>query len=66
MRPQPGNVMIQVMTISLTTPKLMAESRFTAPTPMMAVVLVWVVLTGIPNREKPSRQAAPAISAEKP
>ena len=50
MRPQPGKVKIQVSSISFTTPKLMAEIRFTAPTPMMALVFVWVVDTGIPNR----------------
>ena len=27
----------------------MADMRFTAPTPMMAVVFTWVVLTGIPR-----------------
>ena len=66
MIPQPGNVMTQVITMSLTTLKLMADRRFTAPTPMMAVVFVCVVLTGIPKMENPRRQAAPAISAEKP
>lgn len=50
MRPQPGKVKIQVSTISFTTPKLMAEIRFTAPTPMMALVFVWVVDTGIPEQ----------------
>lgn len=49
-RPQPGNVKIQVSIMSFTTPKLMAETRFTAPTPMMALVLVWVVDTGMPRR----------------
>ena len=62
--PQPGNVKIQVSIISFTTPKLMADKRFTAPTPMMALVLVWVVETGIPNRLDASRQRAPATSAE--
>ena len=66
MMPQPGNVMTQVITMSLTTLKLMADRRFTAPTPIMAVVFVCVVLTGIPKMENPRRQAAPAISAEKP
>ena len=44
--PQPGKVNTQVSTMSFTTPKLMAERRFTAPTPIMAVVLVCV------NKEK--------------
>ena len=48
--PQPGKVNTQVSTMSFTTPKLMAERRFTAPTPIMAVVLVCVVETGMPNR----------------
>src|SRR5699024_496057 len=64
--PQPGNVKIQVSIISFTTPKLMAESRLTAPTPMIALVLVWVVDTGIPVTLASSRQKAPARSAENP
>ena len=59
MRPHPGKVKIQVSIISLTTLKLMADSRLTAPTPMMALVLVWVVDTGMPNRLEYSRQSAP-------
>ena len=35
--PQPGNVKIQVSIISFTTPKLIAETLFTAPTPMIAL-----------------------------
>ena len=56
MRPQPGKVKTQVSIMSLTTPKLMALSRFTQPTPMMALVFVWVVDTGIPKRLDSSRQ----------
>ena len=37
--------------ISFTVPQLTEESRLEAPTPMMAVVFVWVVLTGTPVRE---------------
>ena len=66
MSPHPGKVNTQVSIMSFTTPKLMAESRFTAPTPMMALVLVWVVDTGIPNRLESSRQAAAARSAANP
>ena len=33
---------------------------------MMALVLVWVVETGMPNRLEYSRQMAPATSAQKP
>ena len=65
-RPQPGKVRSQVMPISLTTLKLMAERRLTAPTPMMAVVLACVVDTGIPNSELKSRDTEAARSAEKP
>ena len=65
-RPQPGKVKIQVNTMSLTTPKLMADKRLTAPTPIIAVVLVWVVDTGMPNRLEYKRQKEAARSAEKP
>ena len=44
----------------------MADRRLTAPTPMMALVLVWVVDTGMPSRLEYSRQSAPARSAQKP
>ena len=64
--PQPGKVNTQVSTISLTMPKLMADRRFTAPTPIMALVLVWVVDTGMPNRLDNSKHRAAAKSAEKP
>ena len=57
-RPQPGNVNTHVSTMSRTTPKLMALMRLTAPTPMMALVLVCVVETGIPNTLESSRQNA--------
>ena len=48
MIPQPGKVRIQAVTISPTIPQLTDDKRFAAPTPIMAVVLVCVVLTGIP------------------
>ena len=56
----------QVSIMSRTTTKLMAERRRTAPTPMMALVLVCVVETGMPVTEESSRQPAAARSAEKP
>ena len=65
-RPHPGKVKIQVSIISFTTPKLMAEILFTAPTPMIALVLVWVVDTGIPKRLESRRQKAADKSAENP
>ena len=64
--PQPGNVNIHAMVISLTIFQLTADSLFDAPTPMIAVVFVCVVLTGIPVREESSRQPAAPRSAEKP
>jgi hypothetical protein len=40
-------VSIQATSNFWVTPHLTAESRFTEPTPMIAPVMVWVVLTGI-------------------
>ena len=48
------------------TPHFTAESRFVAPTPMMAPVIVWVVETGMPPRVAPTSVSAPAVSAQKP
>ena len=64
--PHPGKVRTQVSTISLTTPKLIAETRLTAPTPMMEVVLACVVETGRLSREQISSEVEAARSAEKP
>ena len=64
--PHPGKVSTQVSTISFTTEKLMADILFTAPTPIIAVVLAWVVDTGMPKVELKNRQRDAAISAEKP
>ena len=33
------------------TPQRTADRRRLAPTPMIAVLMVWVVLSGIPQRE---------------
>ena len=57
MSPQAGKVKNQVNIMSLTTPKLMAERRLTAPTPMMAQVLMCVEDTGMPVRVASSRFA---------
>ena len=46
-KPQPGKVSTHARVISPTIFQLTAEIRLEAPTPMMAVVLVWVVLTGM-------------------
>ena len=44
-------------TISRTTPQFTLESLLAAPTPMMAVVFVCVVETGMPVSEESRRQA---------
>ena len=64
--PHPGKVSTQVSTISLTTPKLMADTRLTAPTPIIDVVFAWVVETGSPNTEQKTSESEEAMSAEKP
>ena len=66
MRPQPGKVNIHVSIMSLTTPKFIAERRMTAPTPIIALVFVCVVDTGMPKMLERSRHEAAARSAEKP
>ena len=66
MSPHPGNVSIHVNAMSFTTPQLTLDSLRAAPTPMMAVVFVWVVDTGMPVSDERSRHPAPAISAAKP
>ena len=48
--PQTGNVRTQARTISRTTLKFTAVRLFAAPAPMMALVFVWVVDTGMPKR----------------
>ena len=63
MTPQPGNVSTQASTISRTTLRLIADALFSAPTPMMAVVFTWVVLTGIPHTVESRIQSAADRSA---
>ena len=65
-KPQPGNVNIQVSIISLTTEKLIALSRLDAPTPIIALVFVCVVDTGMPNTDEKRRHSEAAASALKP
>jgi hypothetical protein len=65
-RAEAGIVTIQAHTIRLATPQRTAEKRWTAPTPTMAPVMVWVVETGIPAKAVPNKVMAPALSAQKP
>jgi len=66
MKLQPGKVSIQVNIISLTTDQLTDDNRLAAPTPIIAVVFVCVVLTGNPNKLDMRRQREAETSAEKP
>ena len=61
-----GIVRIQAQTIRPATPHFTAESRFVAPTPTMAPVIVCVVETGIPESVAPTSVIAPEVSAQKP
>ena len=49
MAPEMGRVRTQATTIFPTTLHLTALNRFVEPTPMMAVVMVWVVEMGMPK-----------------
>jgi len=61
-----GIVNIHAQTIVPATPQRTAVMRFVVPTPTMAPVMVWVVLTGIPAKEAPMMVMAAAVSAQKP
>src|SRR4051812_17940512 len=61
-----GMVSIQAMTMRRATPQRTADNRLVAPTPTIAPVMVWVVLTGIPASEAGNRVIAPAVSAQNP
>src|SRR6266516_888252 len=61
-----GIVAIQAHTIRPATPQRTAEKRCTAPTPVIAPVIVCVVLTGIPKCEETNSVIAPAVSAQNP
>ena len=63
---QAGKVRIQAATISPATPQRTAEKRFVEPIPMIAVLIVWVVLSGIPNTLATWIAEAAAVSAAKP
>src|SRR2546425_368840 len=64
--PAPGNVNSHAETIRIVTPHRTAESRVTAPTPMIDDVMVCVVLTGMPKCAVPSRIKAALVSAANP
>ena len=66
MAPQRGKVRSQASTIRLVTPQRTAENRRVAPTPMMAVLIVWVVLTGTPKKEARVMAKPAELSAAKP
>ena len=59
-------VSTQAHTTRRATPQRTADRRRVAPTPTMAPVMVWVVLTGMPIRVFMARAVAPAVSAAKP
>jgi len=61
-----GKINIQAATILPTIPQRTAESRLVAPTPMIAELTQWVVLTGIPNSEASSMTVAAEKSETKP
>src|SRR2546425_4915617 len=48
------------------TPHRTAERRCAAPTPEIAPVIVWVVLTGMPKCDAMNSVMAPLVSAQKP
>ena len=61
-----GIVRIQAQTILPATRHLTAESRVVEPTPAIALVIVCVVETGIPENVAPKIVIAPAVSAQNP
>ena len=61
-----GIVSTQAQTTCRAMPQRTAESRRTAPTPTIAPIIVWVVLTGIPNRADVKSETAAADSAHAP
>ena len=56
--PHPGNVKTHARAISETIFQLTDDSLFDAPTPIIAVVFVCVVLVGMPVSEEKSKQLA--------
>ena len=61
-----GMVRTQAQTMRPAMPQRTADSRRIDPTPMIAPVMVWVVLTGMPRCVAVNSEIAPAVSAAKP
>lgn len=61
-----GMVKNQAQTILKVTPHRTAEIRLAEPTPEIAPVITWVVLTGMPMCVAKKILAALAVSAQKP
>ena len=61
-----GIVRIHAQTMRPATPQRTADRRRIDPTPMIAPVIVWVVLTGTPRCVAVNSEIAPAVSAAKP
>ena len=61
-----GIVKIHAQMIFPATPQRTAESLLVEPTPTIAPVIVWVVLTGMPATDAPMIAQAAAVSALNP
>src|SRR5439155_107057 len=61
-----GIVRLHAHTMRPATPHRTAERRCAAPTPEIAPVIVWVVLTGMPKCDAMNSVMAPLVSAQKP
>ena len=61
-----GMVSIHAHIMRPATPHFTALSRLSEPTPTIAPVMVWVVLTGTPNADEMNRVAAAPDSAQNP
>ncbi len=66
MKADAGMVRIHAHTMRPAMPHRTADRRRVDPTPTMAPVMVWVVLTGTPMAVAVKREIAPAVSAANP
>ncbi len=64
--PDIGIVNIHAQMMFPATPQRTAVNLLVDPTPIIAPVMVWVVLTGMPAMEAPMMEKAAAVSAQKP